>query len=195
MPLTAKRPARFDGARYLKFRCTECGNCCSDTLVPITGDDLRRLMKGTGLPASEIADFYLSTDFEDGGDGLQFINMDGGRKALGLRKAFDKENDREACKFFKDNRCSVYEHRPVTCRVWPFTLSFDESGRRLTRLRINDALPCPYELDGKNSRAHLAADWNWDDKQDGTWEAEVRAWNLKHSAGAPAEFLAFIGLR
>jgi Fe-S-cluster containining protein len=188
------RRAKLHGEKYLKFRCTECGNCCSDTIVPVSHEDVARLMKGTGLKARDVCAFYKTEDFDDAGEGLQWINLDGGRRTLGLRKRFDKENDRDACGFFKDNRCSVYEHRPVTCRVWPFTLGFDATGKRLTRLSINPALPCPYELDGKNTVPELLAHWRWDDRQDVAWEAKVVEWNRTHSVGTEEEFLAFVGL-
>lgn len=189
----ARRP-KFHGEKYLKFRCTECGNCCSDTIVPISHLDVQRLMQGTGLKATDLCTFYTPKDFDDGGDSLEFANLDGGRFTLGLRKRFDKENDRDSCAFFKDNRCSVYESRPVTCRVWPFTLSFDASGKRVTSLSINPALPCPYELDGKNTLSQVMADWNWDDRQDGEWSAKVREWNRTHTKGTEEEFLAYLGL-
>jgi Fe-S-cluster containining protein len=189
----ARRP-KFHGEKFAKFRCTECGNCCSDTIVPITAEDVKRMMDGTGLKALDICTFYKSEDFDDAGDGLQFANLDGGRRTLGLRKRFDKENDRDSCAFFKDNRCSVYESRPVTCRVWPFTLSFDATGKRVTKLSINPALPCPYELDGKSSLSSAVANWRWDDRQDEVWQAKVSEWNRTHSAGTEEEFLVFLGL-
>jgi len=192
-PYHARRP-KFHGEKYLKFRCTECGNCCSDTIVPVTDEDVRRMMHGTGLKAGDVATFYKKSDFDDGGEGLEFANLDGGRRTLGLRKRMDKENGREACKFFKDNRCSVYEHRPVTCRVWPFTLRFDATGRRLSHLSINGSLPCPYELDSKNTVSELVATWRWDDRQDAAWSAKVKEWNRTHTAGSEADFLAYLGL-
>lgn len=192
-PYHARRP-KFHGEKYLKFRCTECGNCCSDTIVPVTDEDVRRIMQGTGLGAAEVATFYKTTDFDDKGEGLQFVNLDGGRRTLGLRKRMDKENDREACKFFKDNRCSVYKDRPVTCRVWPFTLRFDATGRRLSSLSVNSSLPCPFELDGKSTASELVANWKWDDRQDETWSAKVREWNRTHTKGKEQEFFSYLGL-
>lgn len=192
-PYHARRP-KFHGEKYLKFRCTECGNCCSDTIVPVTDEDVRRVMKGTGLKAADVATLYKKSDFDDGGEGLEFANLDGGRRTLGLRKRFDKGNGRDACRFFQGNRCSVYKDRPVTCRVWPFTLRFDASGRRLSSLAVNPALPCPYELDGANTASELVANWKWDDRQDADWTAKVRAWNRTHSAGTQTEFFAHLGL-
>ncbi len=192
-PYHARRP-RMRGERYLKFRCTECGNCCSDTIVPVTDEDVRRLAAGMGLKAADVATLYRESDFDDKGEGLQFANLEGGRRTLGLLKRQDRANGREACRFFVGDRCSAYAHRPVTCRVWPFTLGFDASGRRVSSLSINPALPCPYELDGRNTVAELAADWRWDDRQDAAWAAKVSAWNRAHSTGTRDEFFAFLGL-
>ncbi len=188
------RKTAIRGEKFLKFRCTDCGNCCTDTIVPVTSEDVARLVKGTGLAAADVAQFYKASEFEDEGVGLHFVKLDVGSRVMGLKKRFDEKDEREACKFFKDNRCSVYEHRPVTCRVWPFTLSFDETGKRLSRLEINDALPCPFELDGSNDPAKLISDWKWDDKQDDTYEAIVKAWNLEHAGGTEEQYFAFLGL-
>jgi Fe-S-cluster containining protein len=188
------RRKKFAGEKFLKFRCTDCGNCCTDTIVPITGDDLQRLQKGIGLKAGELAEFYKTSEFADEGDGLHLIQLDLGPRIMGLRKRYDEKEEREACKFYKDQRCTVYEHRPVTCRVWPFTLSFDSTGKRITRMEINDALPCPYELDGSNQPQKLVEDWNWDDEQDLHYEKQVKEWNESKPGGSAEEFFRFLKL-
>ena len=184
---------RFKGAKYLKFRCTDCGNCCSDTIVPITAEDVKRLMTGEKLPWNKILEFYKSDEFDDGGEGLRFAELDEGRKVMGLIKKWDAENGRDACKFFKNNRCSVYESRPVTCRVWPFTIRFDDEGR-ISSMAINGTVACPYELDGDNSPQKVAADWNWDDRADEAWERQVTRWNKLYAGGTRQEFLKYIGV-
>jgi len=188
------RRKKFNGEKFLKFRCTDCGNCCTDTIVPVTHLDVKRLILGTGLKAGQIVEFYKSSEFADEGEGLQFPVLDIGPRVMGLKKRFDEGEKREACKFYLDQRCTVYEHRPVTCRVWPFSLSFDETGKRLTRMAINDALPCPFELDGSNDPKQLAENWNWDDHQDEEWEASVKRWNETSPGGDTAAFLKFLCL-
>jgi Fe-S-cluster containining protein len=186
------RRKKFGGEKYLKFRCTDCGNCCTDTIVPVTHLDLQRLMKGTKLKADAIAEFYKSSEFADEGEGLQFVELDIGRRVMGLRKRYDEKEGRESCKFYLDQRCTVYEHRPVTCRVWPFTLSMDSEGKRITRMAINDALPCPFELDGANDPKALMQTWHWDDQQDEEWEQSVKRWNSTRSGGSAEEFFKFL---
>jgi Fe-S-cluster containining protein len=189
----AKRK-KFSGEKLLNFRCTDCGNCCTDTIVPVTHLDLKRLMLGTKLKPSEIVEFYKSSEFADDGEGLHFVELDMGRRVMGLKKRFDEKEQKEGCKFYLDQRCTVYEHRPVTCRVWPFTLSLDDEGRRITKMEINDALPCPFELDGKNQPKDLIRNWKWDDNQDEEWEVSVKNWNLGHKGGSPEAFFKFLCL-
>jgi len=154
---------------------------------------VKRLSQGLKLPATEIVEFYKASEFEDEGEDLAFIELDEGSKTMGLRKRYDEAEKREACFFYENQRCTVYEHRPVTCRVWPFSLSLDSTGKRLTKLEINDALPCPYELDGANKPEQLIKNWAWDDQQDERWKLKVKNWNRLHSGQNRAAFLKFMG--
>jgi hypothetical protein len=36
------------GQKFLKFRCTGCGNCCKDPLLPLTDQDVVRITQRTG---------------------------------------------------------------------------------------------------------------------------------------------------
>jgi Fe-S-cluster containining protein len=195
LPVVAPRPRAYWGAKYLAFRCTECGNCCTETIVPVTGDDVRRLCAGTGLPAERVVTFYGGDEFEDGGEGLAFVDLAAGPRTMGLRRRRARVNgqDADVCRFFRDGRCSVYPHRPITCRLWPFSLSLDDRGRP-TRLELNDAVACPYRMDGAVDQAALVADWREDDAQDARWRRTVDAWNRRHAGGTPQAFLAFAGL-
>src|SRR5256885_701908 len=95
------------GKELLKFRCTHCSNCCTDTMVPITDADLSRLVKGMGRPATEIANFAHPDLFDALDDDLGWLELREGRRLLCLKKepmpAGSLKED--ACMFFKDNRC------------------------------------------------------------------------------------------
>ena len=129
-----------------------------------------------------------------GGEDLHFVELDIGKRVMGLKKGFDEKEQKEGCKFYLDQRCTVYEHRPVTCRVWPFTLSLDGEGKRITKMEINDALPCPFELDGKNDPKSLIKNWQWDDQQDEEWETSVKSWNAQRKGGSAEEFFKHLCL-
>jgi Fe-S-cluster containining protein len=188
------RRKRFQGQEYLRFRCTDCGNCCTDTIVPVTDQDVSRLMLGTGLPALEMLAFYRASEFADEGVDLLFVELDQGPRVMALKRRYDEKEEREACKFYQNQRCTAYEYRPITCRVWPFSLSLDAEGKRIKRMEINDDLPCPYELDGEQDPAALLANWKADDAQDDSWKLKVEEWNRLYAGGTPEQFLSFLKL-
>jgi Fe-S-cluster containining protein len=192
---TAKSPRKaraFWGAKYLSFRCTHCGACCKETIAPITGDDLERLVKGTGLSPHQVVDFYAGSEFEDGGEGLVYVDLDVGSRTMGLRRAVNRRGQPTGCRFFVEERCSVYDHRPVTCRLWPFTVALDDQGQ-MNRLSINDAVDCAYQLDGVVDGKALTRHWREDDVQDGRWQRVVERWNRRHAGGTRESFFAFLG--
>jgi len=76
--------------------CTQCANCCKSLTVSPHPKDVKRLSDGLQITALEFRDKYLKKDLE--GD-LVF--------------------KQKPCPFLKNNKCSVYEHRPETCRSYP----------------------------------------------------------------------------
>lgn len=85
----------------VRFECTQCGACCTGApgrvrVNPREAESLARLL---GL---EVAAFRAAYARQDGTQWL-------------LR---EKENG--DCVFFRDGRCSVYEARPLQCRLYPF---------------------------------------------------------------------------
>jgi len=185
--MSTPKPVR--GAQYLKFRCTDCGNCCTDTIVPVSDADVARLAQGTGLAAEDFVNFYKRSDFDDDADELAWIKLEEGVRAMGLRKA----EGRDACGFLKDLRCSVYEHRPITCRIYPHNLRFDAKGA-ITRVFLSEGVPCPYELDARVNKAELVKNWHLDDRQDEAFHARVRAFNEGPGPRSRADFFSFLGL-
>lgn len=86
--------------------CTQCANCCRSLDVYLTPQDAERLSDGLLIPLEAIQDHYIETD----------------RAALvdewGMFKA-------RPCSFLDGNLCSVYAHRPESCRAYPvFTPDF-----------------------------------------------------------------------
>lgn len=87
----------------LKFRCTQCGNCCTGApgAVWVEDDDLVQIAKYLNKPLGEIRLFYS-------------------RPLRG--KVSLKEYPNGDCIFFDGNSrgCTIYPVRPVQCRTWPF---------------------------------------------------------------------------
>ena len=85
----------------LRFKCTECGQCCTGApgYAWVTDEEIKA-----------IAD-YLKMSVKD--FGKRYLRFARGRYALVEKKNFD-------CVFLKDKKCSVYPVRPTQCRTFPW---------------------------------------------------------------------------
>ncbi|WP_145362902.1 YkgJ family cysteine cluster protein [Stratiformator vulcanicus] len=86
----------------VKFRCTQCGNCCTGSpgAVWVTDEEIERIAEVLGKPAGEVRLFHTRPL----------------RMKLSLREFANGD-----CTFFdaKTRRCTVYDARPAQCRTWP----------------------------------------------------------------------------
>jgi hypothetical protein len=86
--------------------CTACANCCRGLAVYLVPEDAQRLAAGLHIPLDEIE--------------TRFIDRDSAAQVEEWGKFRDKP-----CAFLRGTLCSVYEHRPETCRLYPqFTPDF-----------------------------------------------------------------------
>lgn len=180
----------IEGAELLKFRCNECGTCCH-LWVPVTDEDVRRLMEGTGLPARKIVDFVKLSRFGSNPETVAWIKFgprQQDRRVMCLREIRDR------CRFLRANRCTAYEHRPVTCREHPFVVSLDESERKIESIELNDVSPCSHTLDGKVRKRDLKKIYRWNLREDESYFEKVRRWNRRRRFGTQQDFLRYLGL-
>ena len=77
------------------MRCSHCGLCCTDTEMPLSTEDIKRLVK-----RGYSEDFFCA--FDD----------------YGYAKLKNLKNQ---CVFYdaKDRQCKVYRFRPSGCRLYP----------------------------------------------------------------------------
>lgn len=97
---STKQPWYADG---LRFRCTQCGDCCTgaEGYVWVNQQEVEELAAACGMTPAV---------FE-----RKFVKRVGVRRSLKERKGgdcvlLDKET----------RKCTVYEFRPRQCRTWPF---------------------------------------------------------------------------
>jgi Fe-S-cluster containining protein len=84
---------------FERIDCMKCGNCCKTTSPMLRNKDIGILARHFHLRISEFTERYLRID-EDG----DFV----------LKKT--------PCPFLGDeNRCTVYDSRPTSCREYPHT--------------------------------------------------------------------------
>jgi Fe-S-cluster containining protein len=179
----------LDWRRYLKFRCTGCGNCCRNTLVCITDGDVRRIMESTGKSAQDFVRFYTHDEVAVARDEQLWINFDNGRAVMGLRAVHDR------CIFLDDraNRCTIYQHRPLTCRDHPFRITFSDTGG-IDKISLSRIVKCPHAWDGDNSRRELKRMASWNDREEAKYVRKVKRWNrMSGVLKTRPEFLRFLG--
>lgn len=174
--------------RLLKFNCTGCGNCCRDTVVCVTDTDVQRIADGTGRKARTFVQFYDENEVALGVRSPFWVTLDGERAAMGLRWT------RGHCMFLdRENRCTIYEHRPVTCRQHPLDITLSNTGA-VTGLALSRVVDCPHDWSGQLTRRGLRSLLCWNDRQTASYFAKIRQWNRtqEHSRTTTA-FLTFLG--
>jgi Fe-S-cluster containining protein len=99
-PAPAQEPWFKDG---LRFRCTQCGECCSGApgYVWVNQEEIVALAARLGLDVDEFARRYT--------------------RRVGVRRSL-VELPGGDCVFLdaQTRKCTVYEDRPRQCRTWPF---------------------------------------------------------------------------
>ena len=77
-------------------------------LVLVEPREVRVIMEATGLPWEEIAEPY--PEFMEAENGCQYTF------------AWCMRREGDHCRFADGNRCTIYPHRPLICRTYPFML-------------------------------------------------------------------------
>lgn len=102
--------------------CQKCVNakatCCSNLEVDspmILPNEAKEIAKSINL---EINDFANCIDFSK-------MYKDNSFKSLYQMKRQDKSN---SCYFYKDCKCSIYNIRPIDCRIFPYDIKLEKDG-------------------------------------------------------------------
>jgi len=86
----------------LKFKCTGCGGCCTGSpgYVFLSNSDLEKLSNHFKLELNQFQQKY--TRYVDG----QYALLD--------------RPGSEDCIYLQDNKCTVYDARPIQCKTFPW---------------------------------------------------------------------------
>ncbi len=164
--------------------------------MPLTDTDIARITRHTGEPSHALVRWVdrNGIDMDDEPEG--FVMLRQGKRVMVLRHAGG------GCRYLgSDDRCTIYNHRPLGCRIFPFDPSWTDDGK-LRRLKLIQATDCKYELDGENDvdkmrvlhTKHLAST--------SAYQAKVATWNARQAerkqrgkkAQTAADFFSFLGI-
>ena len=184
------------GEGLLKFRCTGCGNCCKDPLLPLTDSDVVRISQRTGDDPRQFVVWVdrMGIDMDD--EPEAFVRLRQGKRVMVLK------HQGGGCRYLgQDDRCSIYASRPLGCRVFPFDATFSKQGK-LHRLKLIQATDCLYELDGDNDPSAMHEMQTRHEAATAAYQLRVADWNREQGrrkrSGRPAqtskEFLNFLGV-
>lgn len=108
------------------YQCHQCGQCCRhiENGVMVESIDAYRMAKYLSRRDSKVhtIDDVLSLYCDP-------IPLTENCFPIFMMKTTGSD---AACVFLKDGRCSIYEARPRTCRIYPFSMGPGERGRDFT---------------------------------------------------------------
>lgn len=90
----------------LCFECTACGKCCTGTpgYTWVSEKEIVEIASHLNLSLQDFADRYL--------------------RKIGEEWSLKEMPVTYDCIFLKNNKCSIYSHRPEQCRTYPFWPKF-----------------------------------------------------------------------
>ncbi len=107
LPEYVRRIAKDDNFSFACHPQVRCfTDCCRMLELSLTPYDALRLRRGTGLSSSELLEKYIIIE-QDPGEAFPrcYLTM--------------VDDGKASCVFLERNGCSVYEHRPGACRMYP----------------------------------------------------------------------------
>lgn len=115
----------------LRFKCTECGKCCTGTsgFVWVSEEEIEDMAKTCDLSIKEFK--------------MRYIRNRNNRLALVEKKNSNGDFD---CIFLQNKKCKIYQARPKQCRTFPWwqeNLNTEESWKIAAQEceGINDSAP------------------------------------------------------
>jgi len=104
---------------FKKMDCLSCANCCKTTSPIFRDADIRRISKHLRMKEAQFISTYLKMDDES-----------------------DYVLQKSPCSFLgSDNKCDIYEVRPLACREYPHT---DRKNMfQILELTVENTLICP----------------------------------------------------
>lgn len=132
------------GMDTIRFSCHHCNHCCTEVVCLPSPWDVRRIMKMTGADPDDFIEFLTPEEVEDVDmDDPTWLEVDGEHYIMAL-----KRDEKTGCHFLdkKTKYCSIYEARPLLCRLYPFEMLESKKGK-FKGFRLHEDVGCPKHTD------------------------------------------------
>ncbi|HIJ73573.1 MAG TPA: YkgJ family cysteine cluster protein [Candidatus Hydrogenedentes bacterium] len=116
-----------------------------------TPKDVIRIARATGLHPKKFLEFLTPDEISEvSASDPTWLECDGQRYIMALRRG------KKGCVFLKkkSRRCSIYEHRPILCRLYPLRIQEDRKGK-FKGFTLHKSVGCPRYRDGVVEAAPL----------------------------------------
>ena len=163
-------------------------------MVEVTGSDIERLIKHTGIPADKLVKLYSNSEIESEEES-DWIKLSYGKQALGL----NKRRNGDCIFLLDDKRCMAYEARPMTCRMFPVCIVFDDK-YKLIDLEISEVIKdktikCKRTKgNGRSYKSFISVANQLKNEQE-IYEKKVDEWNEMPVKGLKNDFLNYLGFK
>lgn len=135
------------GKDTINFKCHSCAHCCTDVVCLPTPWDVRRITKMTKRDPEDFIEFLEPDEIQDVEmDDPTWLDVDGKKFIMSL-----KRDETVGCEFLdkKTKFCTIYEARPLLCRLYPFELLQDDDDNFLG-FQLHKDVGCPKHTDGEH---------------------------------------------
>lgn len=132
------------GRHTVNFKCHSCGHCCTDVVCLPTPWDVIRIVREERVHPREFLDFIQPDEIRGvAKNDPTWLDVRGEKYMMALKRG------PKGCFFLnkRTRKCTIYESRPILCRLYPFKLHESRDGE-FRGFSLHTDVGCPKNRDG-----------------------------------------------
>ncbi len=174
------------GRDTVHFKCHHCSHCCTEVVCLPTPWDVVRIVRNTGESPYDFLEFLTPEEIQQvPKSDPTWLKVNGQRYIMGLKRG------KKGCHFLhpKTKFCTIYDARPILCRLYPFKLH-ETRGGAFKAFSLHEDVGCPRHRDGVYETPPLYALYLDDKGHQDDYADLVEVFNKKqHADKRPEDFV------
>lgn len=178
------------GKDIVNFRCVSCGHCCTDVVCLPTPWDVNRIARETGEDPYQFLEFITPDEISEvSKNDPTWLKVNRKKYLMALKRGS------KGCYFLdkKTRKCSIYESRPMLCRLYPFALQETRAGEYKS-FGLHKDVGCPRHRDAVVQTKPLYEIFREDQSHIDDYVDLVDVFN-EEKAGNPSDFISMFYTR